>query len=91
MIGFIGTSVTNSLNHTQLQGYRYSIHFQFNVAHSLGSSVFASRLLATDLNTEISTSNHYEVLLPFLVQSPRDLGTQIELMWTLPRLLWNPL
>jgi hypothetical protein len=35
--------------------------FQFTVAHELGFSVSTSRLLATDLNTEISTSNHYEV------------------------------
>jgi hypothetical protein len=35
--------------------------FQFTVAHALGFSVSSSRLLATDLNTETSTSNHYEV------------------------------
>jgi hypothetical protein len=29
MIGFIGTSVTSSLNHTQLQCYCYSTHFQY--------------------------------------------------------------
>jgi hypothetical protein len=32
-------------------------------------SVSTSRLLATDLNTETITSNHYEVFLP-LLQSP---------------------
>jgi hypothetical protein len=37
--------------------YRYSTHFQFNVAHALGFSVSTSRLLATDLNTETSTSS----------------------------------
>jgi hypothetical protein len=57
MSGYIGTSVTSSLNHTQLQRYCYSKHFQFAVAHALGFSVFISRLLATDLNIEISTSN----------------------------------
>jgi hypothetical protein len=36
---------------------------QFTVAHALGYSVSTSRLLATDLNTETSTSNHYEVFL----------------------------
>jgi hypothetical protein len=53
--------------------------FQFTVAHALGFSVFTSRLLATYLNTETSTSNHYEVFLPFLVQSPWNLGTQLKL------------
>jgi hypothetical protein len=55
-----------------------SCTFQFTVAHALGLSVFTSRLLATDLNTEISTSNYYEVFLPFLVQSPWNLGTQLK-------------
>jgi hypothetical protein len=32
---------------------------QFTVAHALGLSVSTSRLLATDLNIEIITSNHY--------------------------------
>jgi hypothetical protein len=31
-----------------------------------------------DLNTETSTSNHYEVFFPFLVQSPWNLGPQLE-------------
>jgi hypothetical protein len=31
-----------------------------------------------NLNTETSTSNHYEVFLPFLVQSPWNLGTQLK-------------
>jgi hypothetical protein len=39
--------------------------FQSTVAHALGFSISASRLLATDLNTETSTSNHYEVFLLF--------------------------
>jgi hypothetical protein len=50
-------------------------HLQFTVAHALGFSVSTSRLLATDLNTETSTSDHYEVFLPFLVQSSWNLGT----------------
>jgi hypothetical protein len=33
--------------------------FQFTVAHALGFSVSTSRVLATDLNTESSTSNYY--------------------------------
>jgi hypothetical protein len=47
MIGFIGTSVTSSLNN--------AIDIQFPSAHALGLSVSTSRLLATDLNTETST------------------------------------
>jgi hypothetical protein len=34
--------------------------FQSTVAHPLGFSVSTSRLLAADLNTESSTSDHYE-------------------------------
>jgi hypothetical protein len=34
--------------------------FQFTVAHALGFSVSTSRLLATDLNTETTTSNYYQ-------------------------------
>jgi hypothetical protein len=48
--------------------------FQFTVAHALGFQVFTSRLLATDLNTENSTSNHYEVFLLFRLQSLWNLG-----------------
>jgi hypothetical protein len=66
VIGFISTSVT------------FSLIFQSTVVHALGFSVFTSRLLATDLNTETSTSNHYEVFLPFLVQSTWNLGTQLK-------------
>jgi hypothetical protein len=43
---------------------------QFTVAHALGISVSTSLLLATDLNTETSTSNHYEVFLSLLLLSP---------------------
>jgi hypothetical protein len=62
-----------------MQRCRWFTHLQFTVAHALGFSVFTIRLLATDLNTETSTSNHYGVLLPFLVQSPWNLGTQLKL------------
>jgi hypothetical protein len=44
--------------------------FQFTVAHTLRFSFSTSRLLATDLNTETSTSNHSEVLWSFLVHAP---------------------
>jgi hypothetical protein len=68
MIGFINTAVTSSPN------YNYSavadLHiFQSTVTHALGFSVSTSRLLATDLNTDIITSNHHEVFLLFLLQT----------------------
>jgi hypothetical protein len=34
----------------------------YTVTHALAFSVSTSRLLATDLNTETVTSNHYEVV-----------------------------
>jgi hypothetical protein len=54
------------------------IYFQFTVAHAVGFPVFTSRLLATDLNTETITSNHYEVFLAFLIQSFWNLETQLK-------------
>jgi hypothetical protein len=45
--------------------------FQFTAAHTQGFSVFAA-----DLNTETSTSNHYEVFLLFRLQSLWNLGTK---------------
>jgi hypothetical protein len=74
MVEFIGTSVTSSLNHTQYSAIADLHNLQFAVAEALGFSVFTSRLRATDLNT----LNHYEVFLPFLVESLRNLGTQIK-------------
>jgi hypothetical protein len=55
-----------------------SHNLQFTVAHALGFSVSTSRLLATDLNTETSASNHYEVFLPLRLQSPWNVGTQLQ-------------
>jgi hypothetical protein len=69
MIGFIGTSVTISLNYNQYRAIADLHTFQLKVAHALGFSVSTSRLLATDLNTETSASNHYEVFLFFRLQS----------------------
>jgi hypothetical protein len=57
---------TLSLNHSAIADLH---NFQFTVAHALGFSVSTSRLLATDLNTETSTSNHYEAFLLFRLQS----------------------
>jgi hypothetical protein len=82
MIGFTSTSVTRSLNHTYYSAIANLHNFQFTFAHVLGLSVSISRLLATDLNTETSTSSHYEVFLPFLVQSPWNLVSQLKLSWT---------
>jgi hypothetical protein len=63
--------------------------------HTRGFSVSASHLLATDLNTEISTSNHYEVLLLFCLQSLWNLRTKTSsglippaYDWLLTRNLW---
>jgi hypothetical protein len=59
MIEFIGTSVTSSLNHTYYSAIADLHNLKFTVAHALGYFVFTSRLLATDLNTKTSTSDHY--------------------------------
>jgi hypothetical protein len=50
--------------------------FQFTVAHALGMSGSTTRLLSMDLNTETSTSNHYEVFLLFRHQSLWNLGNK---------------
>jgi hypothetical protein len=52
--------------------------FYTSSSHALGFSVSTSRLLATDLNTETSTSIHDGAFLPFLVQSPWNFGTQVK-------------
>jgi hypothetical protein len=69
MIRFINALVTISLNYTYYSAIAYLQNLEFTVAHALGVSVFTNRHLATDPNTEASTSNHYEILLPFLVRS----------------------
>jgi hypothetical protein len=62
MIGFISTLVTISLNHKQHSAIADLHTLVFTVAHALGFSVFTSRLLATDLNTETVTLNHFVLL-----------------------------
>jgi hypothetical protein len=62
-IGFTGTLVTSSLNHAYYSAIADLHNLQFTTAHALGFSVATSRLLATDLNTETSASNHNEVSL----------------------------
>jgi hypothetical protein len=76
MIRFISILVTSSLNHTYYTAIAELHNFQFTVAHALGFQVFTSRLLATVLNTETSTSNHYEVFLLFRLQWLWNLGTK---------------
>jgi hypothetical protein len=74
MIGFI-----NHLQVVTTNNYYTNTDFhtlQSTVAHALGFSISTSRLLATDLNTEISISNHYEVFLLFRLQSLWNLGTK---------------
>jgi hypothetical protein len=63
MIGFIGTSFKSYLNHTYYSAIANFHNFQFTISHTHYDSVSTSRLLATDLNTETSISNHYEVFL----------------------------
>jgi hypothetical protein len=70
MIAFTGTSITISLNYNQYCAATNLHIFHLTVAHALLFSVSTSHLLTTDLNTETTTSNHYEVFLPFLAQLP---------------------
>jgi hypothetical protein len=61
---------TISLNYNQYSAVTDLHTFKFTIAHALGFSLSTSRLLATDLNIETITSNHYEDFLPFILQSP---------------------
>jgi hypothetical protein len=64
MIAFIGTLVTNSLNHTYYSALANLHSLHFTVAHALRFSVFTSRLLATDFNTgSITVSPNYTFLI----------------------------
>jgi hypothetical protein len=76
MIGFISTLITCSLYHTLYSAIADLHNFQSTVTYALGFSVSTSRLLATDLDTETSTSAPYEVFLPFRLQSLWKLGTK---------------
>jgi hypothetical protein len=84
MIGFISTLVTISLNYNQYSAIADLHTLQFIVVHILGFSVSTSLLLATELNTETSTWDHYVVFLSFLVQSPLNLGNELRLLFTPP-------
>jgi hypothetical protein len=68
-------------NHTTLIADLHT--FQFTAANALGFSVAISRILATDLKTETTTPNNYEVFLPIPKTRPSSLlaghstGTQL--------------
>jgi hypothetical protein len=62
MTGFISTLVTSYLT-LKYNAIADLQTFQFTVARTLEFSVFMSRLLAMDRNTETITLNHYEVFL----------------------------
>jgi hypothetical protein len=49
MIGFIGTSVTRSLNYKQYSAIADLHNLQFTVTDALGFSIFPSSLLVTEL------------------------------------------
>jgi redox-regulated HSP33 family molecular chaperone len=49
MIGFIGTSVTTSLDHTYYSAIADLHNLQFTVTHALGFSVVTTRLLIAEL------------------------------------------
>jgi hypothetical protein len=51
MIGFIGTWLQVPLITLKYSAIADLHYLEFTVAHALGISVFTSRLLATDLNT----------------------------------------
>jgi hypothetical protein len=72
MIGFIGTSVTLSLNYNQWSAIA-DLHF---IIHCY---THTSRLLLTDLNTEAITSNRYEFFLSVRPQSLWNHGTQMKI------------
>jgi hypothetical protein len=58
VIGFINHSqVVTTINYNTVPDLH---HLQNTVAHALGFFVFTSRLLATDLNTEIITVSHFK-------------------------------
>jgi hypothetical protein len=70
MIGFIDVFFVQSFLITISTAISLIYHtLQFTIAHALGFSVSTSCILATDLKTRTITSNHYEVILSFLVQS----------------------
>jgi hypothetical protein len=71
--------IYSTRNYRQLQRYRYSHILQFTVTHALGSSVFTSPILATDVwqshchfKSHMKTSFHSLIhFLPFLLNHLR--------------------
>jgi hypothetical protein len=61
---------TFSFNYNQYSAIANLHTFQFTAEHALEFSVSISRCLVADLNTGNITLNHYEIFLPFLLQSP---------------------
>jgi hypothetical protein len=49
MVGFIGISVTISINYNQYSAIADLHNLQFTVTHAIGFSVFISRLLVMEL------------------------------------------
>jgi hypothetical protein len=70
MILFISTSLQDLLITIKYSAIVNLHNFHFTVARALGFSVFTRRLLATNLNTEINSSNHYNVFLLFVLHRP---------------------
>jgi hypothetical protein len=83
MIGFISASVTISLNYNQYSAVADLHTFQFTVAHALEFSVFTSRLLATDLNTETVTSSIMKSSCYFLFKYSVLLCPNLYLVFTI--------
>jgi hypothetical protein len=63
MIGFISLRLQPLLITLKYSAIADVHNLQFAVTHALEFSVFTSRFLATDLNTDTVTSNHYEGFL----------------------------
>jgi hypothetical protein len=106
MIGCVSSWVTHSplITNRQYSAFAHLHTFQFTVTHALGFSVSTSRLLATDLNTELPQSHtpnitHKSGLLftcktfigrrTFLLFTSLITRTLIREFWT-PSLNWNP-
>jgi hypothetical protein len=76
MIGFISTTVTFCILIT-INTALWLYYTLFSPPlYTLGFSVVTSRLLTTDLTTETSTSNDYEIFLLFRLQSLWNLGSK---------------
>jgi hypothetical protein len=88
MTGFIDAFFVQSLLITINTALSLIYTLSSSSLHTRQNSVSPSRLLATDLNTETSTSNNYEVFLSFLLQLPWTTdslnSTQFHLVYCIP-------